>query len=124
MSWARGHEEGARARRVLELPTLPGKVPRNQIVIGKLISWAFRKEFVGPSPFRKNAPTGPDYKIHNEPDLDATRERLKARLAELHELGEAGCDGNVHAFFGKLSGHEWGVTQYKHLDHHLRQFGA
>jgi hypothetical protein len=27
-------------------------------------------------------------------------------------------------FFGRMSGAEWGVTQYKHLDHHLRQFGA
>jgi len=30
----------------------------------------------------------------------------------------------VHAFFGSLTGAEWGVSTYKHLDHHLRQFGA
>jgi hypothetical protein len=108
--------------RVLEMAS--GKVPRKQIVIGKLIAWAFKKEFVGPRPFRKNAPTGPDYVIRDQPDLDTTRTRLKSLLAELHALGEAGCDGNVHAFFGKLSGREWGTTQYKHLDHHLRQFGA
>jgi hypothetical protein len=30
----------------------------------------------------------------------------------------------VHGFFGPLSGAEWGVSQYKHVDHHLRQFGA
>jgi hypothetical protein len=45
-------------------------------------------------------------------------------MRELHSKGERGCDGNVHRFFGRLSGAEWGVTQYKHLDHHLRQFGA
>jgi len=27
-------------------------------------------------------------------------------------------------FFGKLSGKEWGELMYKHIDHHLRQFGA
>jgi hypothetical protein len=25
--------------------------------------------------------------------------------------------------FGRISGPSWGVLQYKHLDHHLRQFG-
>ena len=27
-------------------------------------------------------------------------------------------------FFGSLTGAEWGVSQFKHVDHHLRQFGA
>jgi hypothetical protein len=26
--------------------------------------------------------------------------------------------------FGRISGRSWGVLQYKHLDHHLRQFGV
>jgi hypothetical protein len=108
--------------RVLEMAS--GKVPRPQIAIGKLISWAFRKQFVGPAPFRKNGPTGPAYVIRDEPDLEASRVRVKSLLAEFHAMGETGCDGNVHGFFGKLSGREWGITQYKHLDHHLRQFGA
>jgi hypothetical protein len=25
--------------------------------------------------------------------------------------------------FGRISGRSWGVLEYKHLDHHLRQFG-
>ena len=108
--------------RVLEMAS--GKVQRPQLAIGKMIGWAFRKNFLGPEPFRKNAPTGTDYVVRDEPDLEASRARVKSLLAEFHVMGEAGCDGNVHRFFGKMSGHEWGVTQYKHLDHHLRQFGA
>lgn len=30
----------------------------------------------------------------------------------------------VHPAFGPLSGWEWGVLCWKHLDHHLRQFGV
>ncbi len=30
----------------------------------------------------------------------------------------------VHLAFGPLSGWEWGVLCWKHLDHHLRQFGV
>ena len=33
-------------------------------------------------------------------------------------------DGNVHPFFGTLTGKQWGETQYKHVDHHFRQFGV
>lgn len=29
-----------------------------------------------------------------------------------------------HPFFGNLSVDEWGKLMWKHLDHHLRQFGA
>jgi hypothetical protein len=29
-----------------------------------------------------------------------------------------------HPYFGPLTPAEWGVFNYKHLDHHLRQFGA
>ena len=32
--------------------------------------------------------------------------------------------GPSHPFFGVLTGSEWGVLQWRHLDHHLRQFGA
>jgi hypothetical protein len=29
-----------------------------------------------------------------------------------------------HPFFGKMSTKQWCVMAYKHIDHHLRQFGA
>jgi hypothetical protein len=99
-----------------------GSTPRKQALLGKMIGWMFKKDFLSEKPLRKNAPTGPDFVIRDEPDLDATRGRLKDLILNFHQLGEGGTDGNVHGFFGKLSGAEWGVTQYKHLDHHLRQF--
>jgi Protein of unknown function (DUF1569) len=99
-----------------------GKNPRQQALMGKMIGWIFKKGFLSEKPFPKNSPTAPDFVISDEPDLDSTRARLKDLILDFHQLGEAGADGNIHGFFGKLSGAEWGVTQYKHLDHHLRQF--
>ena len=109
--------------RVLEMAT-SDEQPVKQVFIGKAIGWIFKKSFLGEKPFRKNAPTGPDYVIQDQPELDATRERLKQMLAKFHSLGPDGLDGNVHPFFGKLTGKQWGETQYKHVDHHLRQFGV
>ena len=119
MSPAQMLEHTARA---LEMAT--GRRPTNQAVLGKLIGWIFRKDFVGDKPFGRNGPTGPDFIVRDEPELEPAREKVKALIGELHTAGAKGCEGRVHAFFGPMAGAEWGVTQYKHVDHHLRQFGA
>ena len=119
MSVAQMLEHSARA---LEMAV--GKRQTRQAFLGKLIGWIFRKDFVGEKPFGKNGPTGPDFIVHGEPDFRSTREKVKTLLSELYALGEQGCDGHIHGFFGSMTGAEWGVTQYKHMDHHLRQFGV
>ena len=101
-----------------------GKNPVPQVLLGKLIGWMVRGQFVGEKPFSKNGPTGPWLIVKDEPDFAAAQARASSLLREFHALGERGCDGHVHGFFGKMTGAEWGVTQYKHLDHHLRQFGV
>ena len=101
-----------------------GKKQAKQAFVGKMIGWIFRKQFVGEKPLGKNGPTGPGFIVHDEPDFRLTQEKVKVLLGDLHALGEKGCDGNIHGFFGRMTGAEWGITQYKHMDHHLRQFGA
>lgn len=108
--------------RALEMAV--AKTPSKQALLGKLISWSVKKRFLGPEPFPKNNPTAPEFIVKDDPAFDETKRRLHALLVEFHSIGERGCDGNVHKFFGPLTGPEWGVTQYKHLDHHLRQFGV
>ena len=108
--------------RVLEMATSEEQ-PVKQIFLGKALGWIFKKGFLGEKPFRKNAPTGPDYVIKDDPELDRTRERLTQLIAKFRSVGPDGLDGNVHPFFGPLTGKQWGETQYKHVDHHLRQFG-
>lgn len=107
--------------RALEMAT--GRKPMKQMFLGKLIAWAVKPGFVGERPMPRNAPTGPTLIIKDDPEFESTRERLKELIAEFHGLGEAGTDGNIHGFFGRLTGKQWGETQYKHVDHHLRQFG-
>ena len=101
-----------------------GKKRTEQAMLGKLIGWIFFKDFVGEKPFGKNGPTGPEFIVHDEPDFQETQKKVGSLLNEFHAMGEKGCDGNIHGFFGKMTGKDWGVTQYKHMDHHLRQFGA
>lgn len=88
--------------RALEMAT--GRRVRKQAALGKLIGWIFRRDFVGPRPFGQNSPTSPDFVIEGEPDFGNTAARVKALLGELHTQGEAGADGRIHGFFGRLSG--------------------
>jgi hypothetical protein len=108
--------------RVLEMAT--GKNASPQSGMGKALSWIFIRGFLSDKPMPKGAPTGPDFLPKDEPNFEATRNRLRQCIGEFYTLGESGTDGNVHRFFGRLTGKQWGETQYKHLDHHLRQFGV
>jgi hypothetical protein len=107
--------------RVTEMAS--GKRAVKQLKLGKAISWIFRKGFLSEKPMPKGSPTGPDFLAKDEPDFESTRQKLRETIAEFHDLGESGTDGNVHRFFGPLTGKQWGETQYKHVDHHFRQFG-
>ncbi len=50
--------------------------------------------------------------------------RLIGVIARFATLGPETVSRSTHSFLGKLSGPEWGRMMYKHLDHHLRQFGT
>jgi hypothetical protein len=74
-------------------------------------------------PFPKGAPTAPELLERNAEDctcevidIKSLLERFAAR-DEIQEWPE-------HPAFGQLSRKDWGVLSYKHIDHHLRQFGA
>ena len=74
-------------------------------------------------PFPKSAPTAPELK----PGAAASFEDERAALLELLErIGTGPTDGSgpAHPLFGPMTWREWGVTTYKHADHHLRQFGV
>jgi hypothetical protein len=108
MQWAVGEV-------VPEKGALPARV------MGRLIKpLVFRND----DPIRKNSPTARSLIVADERDLGKERERLSALIARFAAGGAAGCTRNPHSFFGKMTPEEWAILMYKHLDHHLRQFGA
>ena len=74
-------------------------------------------------PFPKGAPTAPEL----QPGSPASFEEERAAMVALLERIGAGPregPGPAHPLFGPLSWREWGAATYKHVDHHLKQFGA
>ena len=75
-------------------------------------------------PIRRNAPTVKGLVIHDDRNLDKERQLLARSIDRFVAAGPAGCTTHPHSFFGRLTPQQWAILMYKHLDHHLRQFGA
>jgi hypothetical protein len=101
-----------------------GERPMKQMFVGKLLAPFVRSSFVGPKPYSRNGPTGPMLRVTDARDFATEKERLLAALRRLREAGPDAAARHPHGFVGRLSGEEWGFVQWKHLDHHLRQFGG
>lgn len=88
-----------------------------------LVRLFFKKSMYNDKPWRKNLPTSPQLKTTEDKNLKIEAEKLKQFTIQTHDLKTRN-DWNPHPLFGKLTKEEWGKMQYKHLDHHLTQFGV
>lgn len=101
-----------------------GARPIPQKFLGKLLGPFFRGALLGPKPFSKNSPTAPEFVTEEACAFESERARLLAAIRTFVEQGPESAARHPHGFLGRLSGAEWGRIQWKHLDHHLRQFGG
>ena len=101
-----------------------GKLLLPRLFIGRLIGSFVRPIYSNEKPLSKSSPTDPKLVVSDQRDFQKEREQLKLKVREFQQGGEAKCTRHPHPFFGSLTPYEWGRGMYKHLDHHLRQFGA
>jgi hypothetical protein len=78
----------------------------------------------GPKPYKKNSRTAPQFVISDQRDFDKEKARLINYLVQCQELGESHFDQKESHSFGKMSLNDWNTMFYKHIDHHLTQFGV
>jgi hypothetical protein len=87
------------------------------------------KAFVKPGvvnevPYKKNLPTAPAFRIKNEKNFGEEKARLITFLEQTLATGKAAFEGKESPSFGPMTAKEWNNLLYKHLDHHLSQFGV
>jgi hypothetical protein len=93
--------------------------------IKKFLMKAFIKPMVvGDRPYPKSSRTAPEFIIQGTCDFEMEKERLIGHIQKVQQLGFVYFDGKDNFSFGEMSGSEWNALFYKHLDHHLRQFGV
>ena len=88
-----------------------------------LIRLLFRKSMYSDRPWRKNLPTAPFAKAREPKQVSEELPILKQMVREFHALKDRE-HWNPHPIFGEFTREQWGQMQYKHLDHHLTQFGV
>lgn len=122
--WGKMNVAQALAHCVPPLEIAIGDRTMKRGLIGILFGGMARKKLLKETPFDRNMPTAPSFKVTDSRELDLEKERVTGLVKRLSEAGRSGLEGKVHPFFGALTPEEWSHLQWKHLDHHLRQFGA
>jgi hypothetical protein len=111
----------AHCANAIESPLGIRNTPRT--FLGRILGGVFKANYLSEKPMGKNSPTHPDYIIRDTPDFENEKLRLKKHILEFSK-GPQSVKNNVHAFFGKFTNEEWAFSQYKHIDHHLKQFNV
>ncbi|SFL98615.1 Protein of unknown function [Gracilibacillus orientalis] len=90
------------------------------VLVGKFAKPIFYND----KPLAHNMSTIPTILITCKKDFEIEKEKLKQKIITFQKNGPEACKGRPHPFFGKLTCEQWGKGIYKHLDHHLKQFGV
>lgn len=83
----------------------------------------FKKSMYNTKPWRKNLPTPPQLKTKEDKEFKKEHQELVALVGQFHAVRNRE-KWYPHPTFGSFTKEQWGQMQYKHLDHHLRQFGG
>ena len=87
----------------------------------RLVAGTMKSKLYDDKPYKRGLPTAPSFRIVGERDFEAE----KARVVELvGRFRPENIKNTVHPVFGKMTLEQWGKANWKHIDHHLQQFGA
>lgn len=101
-----------------------GELKLKRGLIGLLFGKLAKKSLVKPEPFKRGLPTAPEFVVRDARDFVVEQQKLVELVQRFGQRGPAGLTREPHPFFGPMTSAEWDLLQSKHLDHHLRQFGA
>ncbi len=87
-------------------------------VIGPL----FKSKLWDDKPYKQALPTDPTFIMTGMTKYFEIRK--KALLDMMDRFSETTITGETHPIFGKLTKENWSKATWKHIDHHLRQFGV
>ena len=100
-----------------------GELQLQRGLFGILFGKMAKKKLLAEGPMGKNLPTAPAFLVKTDVNFEEERKKLISLIQKFYQTGAKGMQPE-HPFFGKLTPEEWDRLQYKHLDHHLRQFGV
>jgi hypothetical protein len=98
--------------------------PKANPVMRFLLKTFVKAGVVNEVPYKRNLPTAPAFRIKSEKNFAEEKARLISFVEQTLAAGKSGFEGKESPSFGSMTAKEWNNLLYKHLDHHLTQFGA
>lgn len=98
--------------------------PKPNFFMGLMLKAFVKNIVVNETPYKKSSQTAPAFIIKDAREFEKERTRLINYINKTVELGENSFENKMSLSFGVLSKTEWNNMFYKHLDHHLNQFGV
>lgn len=108
---------------LMDIPTPQKKFKKPGAFQKFMLKNIVKKIIVSDKPYKANSRTAPDFIMIGTKDFEKEKQLLIENIQKTQKLGMNHFDGKENFSFGKMSGQEWNNMFYKHLDHHLRQFG-
>jgi hypothetical protein len=102
----------------------PDKFPKPGFMLGLVLKTVVKKAVTNEKSYKHNLRTGPDFIVKEEKNFEYEKKRLIDFINRVQQEGETKFDGKISHSFGKLDKKAWNNMFYKHLDHHLTQFGV
>lgn len=106
------------------LDVADGKLILKRSLIGFLFGKMARNSFLKNDEFKRNMPTAPEFRVVSTPDFEKEKQVLLSLVDKFGTMGTQVLANKKHPFFGTMTDEEWGILLFKHLDHHLNQFGV
>jgi Protein of unknown function (DUF1569) len=106
------------------LETASGLNFPKRMFIGRIIGPFVKPNYISDKPLAKNSPTDKYYVFTDNQEFEKEKTKAKVLIQQFFEGGPSKCTSAPHSFFGHLTPNEWAKTQWKHFDHHFRQFGV
>jgi len=100
------------------------KHPKPRGLMKLVLKMFVRNAVVSEKPYPRHSRTAPQFLISGGRDFGPEKKRLIGYINLCQQLGAAYFDGKGSHSFGPLNTREWNNMFYKHLDHHLTQFGV
>jgi hypothetical protein len=93
-------------------------------IVFLLLGRIFKKRILAAPMFKKNSMTDPSFIRSGQFEFEKNKADLIAKVKRFASEGTGSIRIEKHPFFGKMSFEEWDNLQWKHLNHHLKQFGV
>lgn len=109
---------------VLQVALRKVELPRINIVYKTIGVFTKAEMYVFNNGIPRNMPTFQKLIVNFECDFDASKTSLLKTLEEFREACEKSNLPDHHRLFGNMTEKDWTFLEYKHLDHHLKQFNV